>query len=274
MLHNKHNIIASSETGSGKTLSYLIPLTHNIYLNKLKELKEHKVLIILPTKELCVQIANEAMVYSKFYTGSGISVKYLTKSMLESIKTSYDNFLNNNDIIIATPKKALEIIKLEGGKFKDQLLYLILDEADKFFDLGFIDLIDQILYETKDNSAIVKGFFSATLVDEIEEIIITHIVNSVRISIGSNRIPARSIYQKFVYCTNEEGKLIGIRNIFRDGFESPMLIFVEGIHRLKYLYDNIKYDMPKTEYLHSKMSKFEREAVIKKFRCGEIWVKF
>jgi ATP-dependent RNA helicase DDX52/ROK1 len=192
--------------------------------------------------------------------------------MLESIKTNLDNFLNNNDIIIATPKKALEMIQLDGGKFKEQLLYLILDEADKFFDLGFIELIDEILFETKDCVDIVKGFFSATLVDEIEEIITTHIVNSVRVSIGSNRVPARSISQKFIYCTNEEGKLIGIRNIFREGFETPMLIFVEGIHRLKYLYDMIKYDMPKTEYLHSKMSKQEREEIIKKFRCGEIWV--
>jgi ATP-dependent RNA helicase DDX52/ROK1 len=245
---------------------------HNIYLNKLKELPVRKGLIILPTKELCVQITNEALIYSKYYSNSAIAVKYLTKSMLDSVKINLDNFLNNNDILIATPKKALEITQLDNGMFKQQLYYLILDEADKFFDLGFIDLIDQVLYETKDNMNIVKGFFSATLVDEIEEIITTHIVNSVRVSIGSNRIPARSIAQKFIYCTNEEGKLIGIRNIFRDGFETPMLIFVEGIHRLQYLYDNIKYDMPKTEFLHSKMSKHEREEVIKKFRCGEIWV--
>jgi ATP-dependent RNA helicase DDX52/ROK1 len=51
-----------------------------------------------------------------------------------------------------------------------------------------------------------------------------------------------------------------------------MLIFVEGIHRLNYLYENIKYDMPKTSYLHSKMSKQEREEIIRQFRCGEIWI--
>ena len=272
ILNKQQNLIASSETGSGKTMSYLIPLIHNCFLNKLKDLPRDKSLIILPTKELCKQIYNEFLVFSNYYTGNKISVKYLNKSMLESIKSNFDNFLQNNEIIVATPKQALELIKLEDKKFADRLLYLILDEADKFFDYGFIEIIDEILYELKDINEICKGFFSATIVEEIENIIITHILNSVKISIGSSRTPARTIQQKLIYCTNEEGKLIGIRNLIKDGFEPPMLIFVEGIHKLEYLYENIKYDLPKIYYLHSKMSKSEREEIVKKFRCGDIWI--
>ncbi len=95
---------------------------------------------------------------------------------------------------------------------------------------------------------------------------------SIKIAIGNTRAPARSVHQKFIYCTNEDGKMIGIQNLFKDGFEPPMLIFVEGIHKLKYVYDRIKFDMPKTSYLHSKMSRTEREEVVRKFRCGEIWI--
>ena len=272
ILNKKQNLIASSETGSGKTMSYLIPLVHNCFLNKLKDIERNKSLIILPTKELCKQIYNEFLIFSNYYTENKLRVKYLNTSMLDSIKTNFDNFLQNNEIIIATPKLALEIIKLEDKKFTEKLLYLILDEADKFFDYGFIEIIDEVLFELKDIHEVCKGFFSATIVEEIENIITTHILNSVKISIGSSRTPARTINQKFIYCTNEEGKLIGIRNLIKDGFEPPMLIFVEGIQKSEFLFNSIRYDLPKVSCLHSKMSKSEREDIVKKFRCGDIWV--
>ena len=138
--------------------------------------------------------------------------------------------------------------------------------------MGFIELIDEIIELVKDNINIVKAFFSATLIEEIETIITTHILSSVKIEIGSSSSPARSIRQKFIYCTNEQGKLIGIRNLIKDGYEHPMLIFVEGINKLSYVYENILYDAPKTSFIHSKMKKNEREEIVKRFRCGDIWV--
>lgn len=272
ILNKKQNLIASSETGSGKTLSYLIPIMHNSLLQKLKSNDQNKAIIILPTKELCKQIYNEALIFSNYYSNNKIKVKYVNKSMFESLKTNLDNFLENNDIMVCTPKTALDFLSLQNKVMVDKLLYLILDEADKFFDYGFIDIIDEILYLLKDKNNAIKGFFSATLVPEIEEIITTHILNSYKVSIGSSRAPSRSIQQKFIYCTSEEGKLIGVRNLFKSGFEPPMLIFVEGIHKLQYVYEKIKFDMPKTACLHSKMSKPEREEIVKKFRLGEIWI--
>jgi superfamily II DNA/RNA helicase len=106
LLHKKQNVIGSSETGSGKTLSYLIPLIHNILLNKLKSEEEkvenlpHKALIILPTKELCMQIYNECLVFCKYYTKNNVKVKYLTQAMYNGIANDFDNFLRKNDIIV------------------------------------------------------------------------------------------------------------------------------------------------------------------------------
>lgn len=106
LLHKKQNVIGSSETGSGKTLSYLIPLIHNVLLNKLKseeggENLPHKALIILPTKELCVQIYNECLVFCKYYTKNNVKVKYFTQAMYNSITNDFDSFLKNNDIIVS-----------------------------------------------------------------------------------------------------------------------------------------------------------------------------
>jgi ATP-dependent RNA helicase DDX52/ROK1 len=273
ILHNKNNLIASSETGSGKTLSYLIPVIHNCFLNKLKGIENCKALIILPTKELCIQIYHEAMIFANYYTENEIGVKYLTKSMLNSIQgEGHINFINNNDILIATPTKILEFLEMENSYIISKLQYLILDEADKFFDLGFIEIIDKVLNLVSHENHICKAFLSATLVEEIEEVITNHILHPCKVSIGSNKVPARSVNQKFIYCTNEEGKLIGLRNLIKSGFEPPMLIFIEGREKLKSIYKSIKFDVPKTEFLHSKMSKKEREEVVKRFRSGEIWI--
>lgn len=271
LLISYKNTIASSETGSGKTLAYLIPSIHNSLLNKLKS-KPNKIIIILPTKELAKQIYNESLIYCKYYTDNQLKVKYVNKGMILSIQNDHKTFLNNNDLYIATPKNIQNLLSICKDDLISQMRYIILDEADKFFDMGFIEIIDDILYQLKDKTHITKAFFSATLLEEIGEIITYHIFDSIKVSIGAANIPAKSIKQKFVYCTNEDGKLIGIRNVFKDKIEFPMLIFVEGIQKLKAIYEAVQYEIPKISLLHSKMSKKEREEQITKFRLGETWI--
>jgi len=272
VLFQNKNVIACSETGSGKTLSYLIPIMHNIAnSHKLEASNPYKCVIILPTKELCVQVYNEVSVFSKYYTDSQLKVKVIHKSTMESCKTNFGNFIHNTDILIGTPMHINEILEYENGLLLNSVKYLILDEADQFFDYGYIETIDNILFQTKDHK-ICKGFFSATLPDEIEEILTTYIMDAVKITIGSNLAPSKSIVQQIVYCTNESGKLLGISNFFKGNFESPILIFVEGIANCEKLYQTIKFDIPNVAYLHSQMSRTHREEIVKKYRTGEIWV--
>ena len=265
------NVVASSETGSGKTLSYLIPCIHNSLLRKLKE-TANKVLIFLPTKELAKQIYNEALIYSKFYSDNEIKVKYVNKGLIESIRKEHINFIKNNDIFIATPKNISNLLEICDKDLIDQTLYIILDEADKFFDYGFAELVSDILAKFKDKPEVSKCFFSATLLQSLGEIITTQFFNAINVSIGQANIPARHIDQEFIYCTNEDGKLIGVKNIFRGKIEFPILIFVEGVKKLKSIYEAVKYEVPKISYIHSKMSKQEREEQITKFRIGETWI--
>lgn len=280
LIADGQNLIANSETGSGKTLAYVIPIIHKLFVAKLKGLKSRsKAIIILPTKELCLQIYNEILIFSNLYTESEVKCKYFTKSMFNSIAGNFKNFIENNDILIMTPSKLLDLLKSYGKSLTKRLKYLVLDEADKFFDFGFAEIIDEILFICKDDAEedtkkgnISKLFFSATLQEEIQELITTNIVNSVKVAIGNSMAPARSIKQKFIYCSNEEGKLIGLRNLFKDKIKTPILMFVEGTNKLKSIFENVKYDIPKTAYLHSKMIKAEREDKINKFRVGDIWV--
>ncbi len=75
--------------------------------------------------------------------------------------------------------------------------------------------------------------------------------NPVKVSIGVGNIPAKTIQQKIIYCTNEEGKLIGIRNLIREGFNPPILVFCEKIEKVENLYNNIKFFLPNISYIHS-----------------------
>ncbi len=160
------NVVASSETGSGKTLSYLIPCIHNSLLRKLKE-TANKVLIFLPTKELAKQIYNEALIYSKFYSDNEIKVKYVNKGLIESIRKEHINFIKNNDIFIATPKNISNLLEICDKDLIDQTLYIILDEADKFFDYGFAELVSDILAKFKDKPEVSnvreKLFFAVSV---------------------------------------------------------------------------------------------------------------
>jgi ATP-dependent RNA helicase CshB len=151
LLSNKNAIIVS-ETGSGKTLCYLLPLFNHILENK-----NHCAIIITPTKELCRQIYSQILTFKqhimelhpKLIIG-GESSSNLTKN----------NFLNTN-IIVATPNKVYELLKnkLIPVNFNE----IILDEADMLFDLGFMNDINNIF--TMLNKNIIKVACSATLHD-------------------------------------------------------------------------------------------------------------
>ena len=278
LIHQNKNIIAVSETGSGKTLSYIIPCFHNSFLKKLQNLKKNKkniadkILIILPTKELSKQIYNESLLFNKYYCENNLRIKYINTSVILSINTEYDNFINNTDVYIGTPNNILKLINLCKDDILNLVSYIIFDESDKYFELGFIDIIEQILKIVCKKNNISKIFFSATISENLIEIINNNYADSVKIRIGSKNLPARNIVQEFIYCSNEEGKITELKNIFHKQIDFPILVFIDGVNKIKYIYKKIKYECPNIECMFSKINKKEREEQINKFRIGDIFV--
>ena len=278
LIHQNKNIIAVSETGSGKTLSYIIPCFHNSFLKKLKNVKKNiknindKILIILPTKELAKQIYNESLLFNKYYCENNLRIKYINTSVILSINTEYENFLKNTDVYIGTPNNILKLINLCKDDILNLVNYIIFDESDKYFELGFIDIIEQMLQIISKKNNISKIFFSATISENLIEIINNNYADSVKIRIGAKNLPARNILQEFVYCSNEEGKITELKNIFHKKIDFPILVFIDGVNKIKYVYKKIKYECPNIECMFSKINKKEREEQINKFRIGDIFV--
>ncbi len=291
-LYEKMNLIVTSATGSGKTLSYLIPIIVN--LDKLKSNNKLKnCLIIAPTKELCNQILNEAKVFSNYYCSSEVKSKLIISSMLSSCsgdEESFKHFINNNQIIIGTPNNILALLSLFNSVLLSRLNFIIFDEADKMLDKGSFDnnvysIIDTILeYEQKRiskmnkqgainlNKNIVKAFFSATINSKLADYLETRILNIKRIEIGNTYLPCDSVEQEFKYCTNYQGKIFEITNFLGNKIVPPILVFVDSIENGKKLFEEIKFKIPKINLLHSHMTKESREELIKKFRVGDVWV--
>ena len=278
LIHQNKNIIAVSETGSGKTLSYIIPCFHNSFLKKLKNVKKNiknindKILIILPTKELAKQIYNESLLFNKYYCENNLRIKYINTSVILSINTEYENFLKNIDVYIGTPNNILKLINLCKNDILNLVNYIIFDESDKYFELGFIDIIEQMLQIISKKNNISKIFFSATISENLIEIINNNYADSVKIRIGAKNLPARNILQEFIYCSNEEGKITELKNIFHKKIDFPILVFIDGVNKIKYVYKKIKYECPNIECMFSKINKKEREEQINKFRIGDIFV--
>ena len=272
LINENKNIIAISETGSGKTLSYIIPCFHKSYLKKLKNEKNNKIIIILPTKELSKQIYNESLLFNKYYCDNNLGIKYINTSVIISINNNYNNFINNTDVYIGTPNIILKLINLCNNSILDLISYTIFDESDKYFELGFIDIIEQILQIISKKNNISKLFFSATISENLIEIINNNYADSINIRIGSKNLPAKNIIQEFIYCSNEEGKITELKNIFHKKIEFPVLVFIDGVNKIKYIYKKIKYECPNIECMFSKINKKEREEQINKFRLGDIFV--
>lgn len=108
----------------------------------------------------------------------------------------------------------------------ENLNFLVIDEADKLFELGFLEQLDAILSHCPDNNRISKFLFSATMQPGVEEIVRGVMTDALKVQIGIRNSTATTVDQKIVYTGREEGKLLALRQIIRDGFEPPMLIFV------------------------------------------------
>jgi ATP-dependent RNA helicase DDX52/ROK1 len=174
------------------------------------------------------------------------------------------------DILISTPLRLVHAIQNENFKL-DNVRHLILDEADKLLEIGFLDQVDEILAACS-YPKIKKALFSATISSGVEELAKTFMKDPIRVVIGSKNAATSLITQKLLYVGQEEGKIIAIRQLIQGGMKPPVLLFVQSIDRARDLFKELIYDGINVDVIHSGRSKAQRDLIISNFRCGKIWV--
>ncbi|KAK8928527.1 DEAD-box ATP-dependent RNA helicase 57 [Platanthera zijinensis] len=250
---------ACAPTGSGKTLAFLIPM-----LMKIKGAHEGvKGLIICPTRELAAQTTREC---KKFAKGKKLYIKLMTKELSRSC-----NFEKIPcDILVSTPlrvdfavcKRKLDLSRVE---------YLVLDESDKLFELGFVEQIDSVV-KACSNPSIVRSLFSATLPDSVEELARTIMHDAVRVIVGRKNSASALVKQKLLFAGSEKGKLLALRQSFAESLNPPILVFVQSKERAKQLYKELALEDIKADVIHADLTQEQREDAVDNFRAGKTWV--
>ncbi|XP_042517839.1 DEAD-box ATP-dependent RNA helicase 57 [Macadamia integrifolia] len=251
---------ACAPTGSGKTLAFLCPI-----LMKLKHGSKDgiRAVILCPTRELAAQTTREC---KKLAKGKKFYIKLMTKELARS-----GNFEKMPcDILVSTPLRiqfALKKKKLDLSRVE----YLVLDESDKLFELGFMKQIDSVV-KSCSNPSIVRSLFSATLPDSVEELARTIMHDAVRIIVGRKNSASELIKQKLVFAGSEEGKLLALRQSFAESLNPPVLVFLQSKERAKELHRELAFDNIRVDVIHADLSQIQRENAVDNFRAGKTWV--
>lgn len=165
---------------------------------------------------------------------------------------------------------------------------MVLDEADRLFELGredqaiedgattdvdtgFLGQIDEILAAC-DHSHVQRALFSATMGDQVRGLVDTVLRDPLRVSVGLANAGANTIEQRLVFVGREEGKLLAFRQLIQEGLRPPVLVFLQSKERAKELYNELAFDGINVDVIHADRSMEQRDAVIKNFRLGKVWV--
>lgn len=251
------DIIGIAETGTGKTAAFLLPL-----IEKSIEDPKRQTLILAPTRELAIQIKDELDKLSKdFRIFSAICVGGI------NIRPQIKSLKYKNQFIIGTPGRILDLLSRKHFK-PECTTTVVLDEADKMLDMGFIHDIRKILSETpKDRETLL---FSATITGKAKKLVHDFLENPVEISVKKKDV-ANSIEQDVVRHKHDK-KFEALLDLFSNPEFERVLVFGSMKHGVERLSKQLSIKGVKAESLHGNKNHGQRQRALTKFKNGEVRV--
>ncbi len=256
------DIIASAQTGTGKTAAFLLPLINKI-ITSVHDQHTINALIIVPTRELAIQIAQHLEGLSYFAGVSSIPVygggdgnAFVQEKKALSLGA---------DIVVCTPGKMMAHIKMGYVKL-DGLKYLVLDEADRMLDMGFYDDIMFIIKHLP-----VKRqnlLFSATMPHKIREMARKILHNPVEVNISISKPPEKIIQAAFMVFDTQKIPLV--LHLLREKNFKSVLIFCSSKLSVKQLTRDLKRNKLLADEIHSDLDQDKREDVLIQFKSGRL----
>ena len=289
LLLGGREVLACAPTGSGKTAAFLVPLLQKLGGGRRQGIRA---VAIAPTQELARQTHREML---KLCAGSGIQACVLSKKLAAAATSHAEHggaargtaggaedagggassaalgVWRKYDAMVCTPLRLVSLLR-KGVLSLKNVSYLALDEADKLLELGFLEQVDEILATVAGNAGIQRALFSATMQPAIEDLVHSVLRNPAKLVVGERNAAAETVEQSLVFCGREDGKLVALRQIVREGIKPPVLIFVQSVERAVQLFHELVYDGLNVDVLHADRSQAQRDATVQKFRAGKVWV--
>lgn len=266
LMLDRREIICSAPTGSGKTLAFVLPIVHQ--LRQPMRLGSFRALILAPTRELAKQIHRETLWIAQ---GSNLRIHHL-KDTKEAAKKFNPESLYKYDVLVTTPNRLSSLLKTTPPSISlNKLEWLIIDECDRLFELGFKDDLSIIYRHCLESPDCRRAMFSATLQENLVRWAQVQMENVATVVVGGKNKTAKNVEQELIYVGNEAGKLLSFREKIISGIQVPVLIFVETKERAKYLAKEFSFDNLNIDLIHSERDQKERDSIVSMFREGKIW---
>jgi len=258
------DVIGSAQTGTGKTAAFALPILSKLGKHSLESrFAGPRALILEPTRELTAQVETAVHDYARF---TNLKTTVVYGGVGYGRQT--DSFRAGTDIIVATPGRLLD--HLERGTVRlDKIEFLVLDEADRMLDMGFLPDVRKIVERCPRQRH--TALFSATIPPQIETLIKWAMRNPETIQIGARRSPAETV-KHVIYPVSDSQKTDLLLKLLDSVNYNSVLIFC----RTKYGADRIAHTLKRNNHavavLHSNRTQREREQALRGFRDGRFEV--
>jgi len=259
------DVMGAAQTGTGKTAAFALPLLQRLlaHENASASPARHPVraLVLLPTRELADQVAEQVALYAKYtqlrstVVFGGMDMKPQTLELKKGV-----------EVLVATPGRLLDHIEAKNVVL-NQVEYVVLDEADRMLDIGFLPDLQRILsYLPKERTTLL---FSATFSPEIKRLASSYLHDPVTIEVARPNATASTVEQRF-YSVSDDDKRRAIRQVLKVRALTQAFVFVNSKLGCARLARSLAHDGLKTTALHGDKSQDERLKALEAFKSGEV----
>ena len=258
------DLLGIAQTGTGKTAAFALPVLQNLDdANEQRQSRRPRALVLAPTRELALQIAEEFACYGKYTTlrhtivfggvGQHPQVSALRKGV---------------DVLVATPGRLLDLAG-QGHLDLSAVSVLVLDEADRLLDMGFVRDVKRIVSQTPNSRQTL--LFSATMPKEVAALAHEILKNPVRVDVSPKEVTLREIDQRVVM-VNSGDKRDVLRHLLHEDEVTRAIVFTRTKHGANRLAKQLGNDGIVAEAIHGNKSQGARQRALANFKNGEAWV--
>ncbi|WP_205313977.1 DEAD/DEAH box helicase [Pedobacter nanyangensis] len=254
LLEGSNDFVGLAQTGTGKTAAFGLPLLELIDFKSNKP----QALILCPTRELCLQIANDIKNFSKNKPGASVVAVYGGANIMQQLR----EIRNGVQIVVATPGRMLDIIGRKAIDFSN-VNYVVLDEADEMLNMGFQEDINDILSTTPEDKK--TWLFSATMPPEVRRIAKNYMENPIELTMGTKNTGNANIEHEY-YVVRARDKYAALKRIVDYNPDIFGVVFCKTKMDTQDVAEHLIKDGYNADALHGDLSQQQRDKVMKRFR--------
>ena len=256
------DVLGIAQTGSGKTAAFALPiLTKIMALGARRRPKSPHALILAPTRELAVQIEETIRLLAK---GAHITTAQVLGGV--SRNSQVKRLRDGVDVLIATPGRLIDLVR-EGDVKLDQTRWLVLDEADRMLDMGFINDVKRIARATHPDRQ--TTLFSATMPEEIEKLAMGLMKDPVRVSVAPQGTTAAEISQSLIKARTKQKRDVIAKRLANEDYKS-VIVFTRTKHGADKVTRQLQQDGFSADVIHGNKSQNARQRALNGFRDGQV----